>query len=116
MMMVGNIVIASIAVLHIYIMVIEIFLWDKPMGLRAFGFEKTFATKTKVLAANQGLYNGFLAAGLILGLVVSQSYIKLFFLICIFVAGIFGGLTFNKKTVFIQSIPSLIAMMLLLLV
>lgn len=115
-MLITSIIIALIALLHIYILVLEMFLWDKPQGLRAFGFKKEFATATKVLAANQGLYNGFLAAGLIWGLLLGAEGFsqKLFFISCVFVAGIFGGLTANKRILLIQALPALIALLLLL--
>ncbi|WP_252736807.1 MULTISPECIES: DUF1304 domain-containing protein [unclassified Psychrosphaera] len=114
----ANILVLFMAVLHIYILVIEMWFWDKPPGLRAFGFKKDFATATKVLAANQGLYNGFLAAGLIWGLVHQDPFfglqIQLFFLSCIFVAGIFGAITSSRKILFVQSVPSLITIIFVL--
>jgi len=98
-------------------MIIEMYFWDKPKGFKAFGLERDFATSTKVLGANQGLYNGFLAAGLIWGVIHPQSefglQIQLFFLSCIFVAGIYGAATFAKKIIFIQGVPSLIAIILI---
>lgn len=89
--------------------------WDKPLGRKAFGLSKEFATQSKAMAANQGLYNGFLAAGLIWGLslgIVSESGhpIVIFFLACVIVAGIFGGFTVSKKIIVIQALPALIAL------
>lgn len=109
--MISDVLIALIAALHLWILILEIFLWDKPAGLRAFGLKPEFATATRTLAANQGLYNGFLAAGLIVGLLQgAEGYaFKLFFLICIAVAGIFGAATASRKILFIQTIPAVLA-------
>jgi len=110
--MIATILIALIAALHVYILVLEMFLWDSPTGRRAFGLSPEFARQTKTLAANQGLYNGFLAAGLITGLVLVDAgfAFKLFFLICIAIAGVFGAATSSKKILFVQTIPALLAM------
>ncbi|WP_436898463.1 DUF1304 domain-containing protein [Acinetobacter gyllenbergii] len=114
--MLGNILIALIAliaVLHVYILVLEMFLWDKPYGLKAFGNSLEKAQLTKVLAQNQGLYNGFLAAGLFWALLAPASYaiaIANFFLGCVLIAGIYGGLTASKKIIYIQAVPALIAL------
>ncbi|MEN0039295.1 MAG: DUF1304 domain-containing protein [Cellvibrio sp.] len=104
-----------IALLHIYILVLEMFLWEKPIGLRAFRNTPEKAATTRVLAANQGLYNGFLAAGLFWGLWSGDNGldVKLFFLICIAIAGIFGTLTAAKKILYIQTLPALLAILLL---
>ena len=114
----ANFVIALVAIIHIYIMILEMFLWDKPTGLRAFGQTHEQATASKVLAANQGLYNGFLAAGLIwsLWLGADGSSVKLFFLSCVLIAGIYGAATANKKILFIQAIPAAIGLTLVLLI
>lgn len=116
MQLTSLLIVSFIAILHIYIMIIEMYFWDKPRGLKAFGLKHDFATSTKVLGANQGLYNGFLAAGLIWGLIHQQEafgfQIQLFFLSCIFVAGIYGAVTFARKIIYIQSVPSLIAIIL----
>jgi putative membrane protein len=115
MSVVATIVIAIIALLHVYFLVLEMFLWTKPAGRRAFGLTTEFAQQSKALAANQGLYNGFLAAGLIWGLSlgVAGFDIKTFFLACVLVAGIFGGLTASRKILWIQALPALIALLLL---
>ena len=117
MSMLANIVVALIALLHVYILVLEMFLWDKPVGLRAFGQTQAAATASKVLAANQGLYNGFLAAGLFWGLLLGNEghAIKLFFLGCVLVAGLYGAATANRKILFIQAIPAAIGLALLLI-
>jgi putative membrane protein len=118
MSVVANIVIAVIALLHVYFLVLEMFLWTKPTGRRAFGLTAEFAEQSKALAANQGLYNGFLAAGLVWGLSLGFAgfSIKLFFLVCVLIAGIFGGLTASRKILWIQALPAVIALLLLLVV
>ena len=117
MTIVANAVVILVALLHIYFLVLEMFLWDKPAGLKAFGQSKEKAVATKVLAANQGLYNGFLAAGLLLGVVLGDSgaYFKLFFLSCVIVAGVYGALTASRKILFIQALPALIGLILVIL-
>jgi putative membrane protein len=111
----SNIVIALIALLHIYILVLEMFFWEAPAGCRAFGHSAEVAATTKILAANQGLYNGFLAAGLFWGLYLGDTGfdIKVFFLACVLVAGIYGGITAKRKILFIQGTPALIGLALL---
>jgi putative membrane protein len=115
MSVVATVVIAIIALLHVYFLILEMFLWTKPAGRRAFGLTAEFAEASKTLAANQGLYNGFLAAGLIWGLSlgVAGVGVKTFFLVCVLVAGIFGGLTASRKILWIQALPALIALLLL---
>ncbi|MCU4393103.1 DUF1304 domain-containing protein [Acinetobacter parvus] len=111
--MLGTILIALIAILHVYILVLEMFLWDKPYGLKAFGNTLEKAQLTKVLAQNQGLYNGFLAAGLFWSLLAPTACavaIANFFLGCVLVAGIYGGLTASKKVIYIQAVPALITL------
>lgn len=117
MQIMANLLVGVVAVIHIYILILEMFLWTKPMGLRAFGLGQELAEKTKVLAANQGLYNGFLAAGLCWGLSQGPSGfgVKIFFLLCILTAGIFGALTANKKILWIQALPALVALALVLI-
>ena len=112
----ANVLIALVAALHAYFLVLEMFLWDKPAGLRAFGHSREAAAASKVLAANQGLYNGFLAAGLIWGLSMGEAglEVKLFFLICIVVAGVYGGLTASRKILYIQALPAALAIALLI--
>lgn len=110
----ANIVVGLIAILHVYILVLEMFLWDKPAGLRAFGQTQAAATASKVLAANQGLYNGFLAAGLFWGLSLGAggSSVKVFFLSCVLVAGFYGAATANRKILFVQAVPAAIGLVL----
>ena len=113
----ADIVIGLVALIHVYILVLEMFLWTTPRGRRAFGLTQEFAEQTKVLAANQGLYNGFLAAGLFWGLILGDAgiAIKYFFLACVVVAGIFGAITANKKILVIQALPALTGLILLML-
>ena len=110
------ILIGLVAVIHAYIVYLEMFLWTTRKGIKAFGLKsKEFAEETKVLAANQGLYNGFLAAGLIWSIVIKNTNTALFFLICVFVAGIYGAYSTKKKSIlYIQSIPALISVIVLL--
>ncbi len=110
----ANTVVALVALLHIYFLVLEMFLWDKPTGRKAFGLTLEQAQSTKVLAANQGLYNGFLAAGLIWGLILGAAgvHITLFFLSCVVVAGVFGAATASKKILFVQALPAAIGLLL----
>jgi putative membrane protein len=117
MSLISNILIAFIALLHVYFMVLEMFLWDKPIGLRVFGQTKEAATSSKVLAANQGLYNGFLAAGLFWGLSLATdgNSVKIFFLSCVLAAGIFGAATANRKILVVQALPAAIGLALVLL-
>ena len=112
----ANIVIALVALLHAYFLVLEMFLWDKPYGMRTFKLTPEFAAASKGLAANQGLYNGFLVAGLAWGLYLGDAgiHVKVFFLACVIVAGLFGGATVNRKILFVQAIPGIIALALLL--
>lgn len=112
--MLGQILVGLIALLHVYILVLEMFLWDKPYGLKAFGNTPEKAQLTKVMAQNQGLYNGFLAAGLFWSLYAPESYavaLANFFLACVLVAGIYGGLTASKKIIYIQAVPALLALL-----
>ncbi len=102
-----------IALLHIYFLVLEMFLWDKPSGLRAFGHSLQQAQKTKVLAANQGLYNGFLAAGLVYSSMSNQLNFVIFFLGCVVIAGIYGAYSANKKILFIQALPAAVTLVLM---
>ncbi|MBF0377677.1 MAG: DUF1304 domain-containing protein [Desulfamplus sp.] len=113
----SNLVVALIGILHVYILVLEMFLWDKPAGLKAFRQTKEAATASKVLAANQGLYNGFLAAGLFWGLILGQGghSVKVFFLCCVLIAGLYGAATASRKILFIQTIPASIGLILLFL-
>ncbi len=114
---IANVVVGLIGLLHVYILVLEMFLWDKPAGLKAFAQTQAAATATKVLAANQGLYNGFLAAGLFWGLSLGAggTGVKIFFLGCVLVAGLYGAATASRKILFIQAVPAAIGLALVYL-
>jgi len=112
MSIVANIAVAAVALIHIYILVLEMFLWEKPAGMRAFGLSREFASATKMLAANQGLYNGFLAAGLLWGMGAGDIRVQLFFLGCVLIAGIYGAITASKKILWVQAAPALVALIL----
>jgi putative membrane protein len=117
MSILANIVVAIIALMHLWFLILEMVLWDKPTGRRAFGTTPQYAAQTKVLAANQGLYNGFLAAGLAWGLILGGTegtHVKLFFLACVLVAGVYGGLTATRKVLWIQGLPAAIGLALVL--
>jgi len=112
----ANIAIGLVALLHAYFLVLEMFLWDTPFGRRTFKSTPEFAAASKVLAANQGLYNGFLAAGLVWGLALGEAglQVKVFFLACVIVAGVFGAATASRAILFVQAIPGILALALLL--
>lgn len=117
MKLVTLITIALVAFEHLYFLILEMFLWTKPKGIKTFGLKsKQFAEETKVLAANQGLYNGFLAAGLIWSIIIENNDISIFFLSCVTLAGIYGAYSTKKIRLFyIQSIPAIFALLLILL-
>jgi putative membrane protein len=114
---IATVLTALVAVLHGYFLVLEMFLWDRPTGRRIFGTTTEFAAASKVLAANQGLYNGFLAAGLIWGLALGAhgTPIRVFFLVCVLIAGIYGGFTVNRRILLVQGAPAALALGALLL-
>lgn len=114
MKLLADILVGLIAVLHVWILVLEMFLWTKPLGLKTFRQSLATAEASKVLAANQGLYNGFLAAGLAWGLVSGDGAIKLFFVACVLIAGIYGGLTAKRSILYVQALPALLALIALL--
>jgi putative membrane protein len=116
MKLLADILVALIAVLHVWILVLEMFLWTKPLGLKTFRQSREAAEASRVLAANQGLYNGFLAAGLAWGLISGDGAIKLFFVACVLVAGIYGGLTAKRSILYVQGLPALLALLALLAV
>jgi len=113
---IADILIGLVAILHVYFLILEMFLWDKPYGLKTFGLTPEFAAASKALAANQGLYNGFLAAGLIWSLFLGASgeSVKIFFLSCVIVAGVYGCITVSRKILFVQALPAVIALGLVL--
>lgn len=114
MSIVATILVALVALLHVYIMILEMVLWTGARAQKAFGMTAEFAQQTRTLAANQGLYNGFLAAGLIWGLLHPVAefawQIQLFFLACVAVAGIFGAATAKRSILYVQTVPAVIAM------
>jgi len=114
MSLASNIAILIVALIHAYILVLEMFLWDKPAGLRAFGQTQAAATASKVLAANQGLYNGFLAAGLVWSVLQGAEgfHTAIFFLSCVIIAGIYGAVTASRKILYVQALPALVALVL----
>ena len=116
---VANVLVGLVAALHAYFLVLEMFLWTKPLGIKTFGNTREFAEASKVLAANQGLYNGFLAAGLFWGLFypsITVSYqLKLFFLGCVLVAALYGGITAQRRILVIQGLPALAAVIFVVL-
>jgi putative membrane protein len=111
---IADLAVVIVALLHLYFLVLEMFLWDKPFGRRTFGMSKEQAEITKPLAMNQGLYNGFLAAGLLWGLAAGAP-VKVFFLACVIVAGVFGALTASRKILWVQALPGAIALALVLM-
>ena len=109
----ATILVLLVALLHAYILVLEMFLWRTPRGMRAFGTDQEFADRSAPLAANQGLYNGFLAAGLLWGAVASDPVgfqVKVFFLACVIVAGCYGAATVNRRILVVQAVPAVIAL------
>lgn len=112
MQVLATLLVAFVALLHVYILILEMFLWTTTRGRRAFGTTENFAEQTKVLAANQGLYNGFLAAGLFTGLALGAEgkLFQIFFLCCVIVAGLYGGLTASRKILLIQALPAVLAL------
>lgn len=117
MIWIANLLVALVAVLHVYFLVLEMFLWQKPLGLKTFRNSPEKATQTAVLAANQGLYNGFLAAGLAWGLLHGAPafafQIKVFFLLCVVVAGVYGAASVSRRILYVQAAPAAIALVLL---
>ena len=114
LILIANVLVALVAALHVFFLILEMFLWDKPQGLKVFGNTPEKAAITKVLAANQGLYNGFLAAGLIWGLVHGNPafafQIKTFFLLCVIVAGAYGAATVSSRILMVQALPAAVAL------
>ena len=102
--------IGLVALLHVYFLVLEMFLWTRPLGMKVFRLTREKAEATKVLAANQGLYNGFLAAGLAWSIIGERRDVATFFLACVIVAGLYGAATVNKRIFVVQSVPALLAL------
>ena len=109
----ANIMIAIVAALHLGFLVLEMFFWDHPFGQKRFKMTPEYSRASASLAANQGLYNGFLAAGLIWGLWTGQFAVKMFFLICVIIAGVYGGVTTRRTILYLQALPGLLALLLL---
>ena len=108
--MAAAIAVGIVAALHVWALVLEMFLWDTPYGRRVFRMSPEQAAASKTLAMNQGLYNGFLAAGLVWGLVTRSEPVQIFFLLCVLIAGIFGAITATRKILYFQALPALIAL------
>lgn len=117
MIWIANLLVALVAVLHVYFLVLEMFLWTRPLGLKTFRNSPEKAADSAVLAANQGLYNGFLAAGLAWGLIHGTPafgfQIKVFFLLCVIVAGVYGAMSVSRRILFVQAAPAAAALVLL---
>ncbi|HET7736032.1 MAG TPA: DUF1304 domain-containing protein [Nocardioidaceae bacterium] len=110
---VAVILVALVALLHTWFLVLEMFLWNTPVGHATFGLEPSFAEQSKAMAANQGLYNGFLVAGLVYGLAGPDEHrfsFQVFFLLCVVVAGGYGAATVNKRVLVVQAVPAVLAL------
>ena len=110
MLLLSNLLVGIVALLHVGFLVLEMFYWNHPVGRKRFGLTPEFAKESATLAANQGLYNGFLAAGLLWGIVIDFAPVKIFFLVCVLIAGIFGGFTARRTILYIQALPALLAL------
>ncbi|MEL4890458.1 DUF1304 domain-containing protein [Xanthomonas protegens] len=115
MILLASILVGAVALLHVYILLLEMVLWTRPLGMKVFRNSPEKAQATRVLAANQGLYNGFLAAGLAWGLVAQRVDVMLFFLGCVVVAGLYGGWSVSRRIVFVQALPAALAIAAVLL-
>ena len=113
MVTIAALLVAVVAAIHVYIVILEMFLWRTPRGLKAFGTTQAFADESATLAANQGLYNGFLVAGLVWGLLAADPtgfQVKVFFLGCVIVAGVYGALTVSRRILVVQAVPAAVAL------
>ena len=115
MSVIANVLVGLVAALHLYFLVLEMFLWDTPTGHKTFGLEPAFAAESKTLAANQGLYNGFLVAGLVWGLVADKTDVQVFFLLCVIVAGAYGAATVSRRILLVQALPAAVALVAVLI-
>ena len=117
MIWLANLLVAVVAALHVYFLILEMFLWTKPLGLKTFRNSPEKAAQSAVLAANQGLYNGFLAAGLVWGLLHGDAafafQLKVFFLLCVIVAGLYGAASVSRRIIYVQTAPAALALLLL---
>ena len=114
MSLLADVLVLIVAAIHGYILVLEMFLWQTPRGMKAFGTDPEFAKRSATLAANQGLYNGFLAAGLVLGVILADptgEKFQLFFLACVILAGLYGAYTVSRRILFVQALPAFIALL-----
>lgn len=115
--MLANMGVAITAILHLWFFVLEFFLWTKPLGRKIFNLTQEFAHQSAKLAANQGIYNVFLSAGLIWGLLSSDAeqslHVKIFFLSCVVIAGVYAGTTVNRRILYVQALPAAITLMFL---
>jgi putative membrane protein len=107
---VAGALVGLVAALHLYFLVLEMFLWTTPTGRRVFGLDPDFAQRSRALAGNQGLYNGFLVAGLVWGLVWGRTDVRVFFLVCVVVAGAYGAATVNRRILVVQAVPAAVAL------
>ena len=112
MRLLSHLLVLLVALVHVWFMVLEMLLWDHPVGRRIFDMTPEVSAASAVLAANQGLYNGFLAAGLLWGLLAGRREVKVFFLACIVVAGVYGGITAKITILYVQALPALVALLL----
>ena len=113
MALAAAVLVLLVALIHVWIVILEMFLWRTPRGLRAFGIDQDTADRTATLAANQGLYNGFLVAGLVWGLLAADPVgfqVRVFFLVCVIVAGTYGAATVNRRILFVQALPAAVAL------
>jgi putative membrane protein len=113
MTLIANILIGIVALLHLGFLILEMFLWDHPFGRRRFRMTPEYSKASASLAANQGLYNGFLAAGLVWGLITGDFSVKAFFLICVLIAGVYGGFTAKRSILYLQALPGLLGLIFL---
>ena len=116
--LIANVLVAVVVAIHVYIVILEMVLWRTPRGLKSFGTTQAFADESATLAANQGLYNGFLVAGLVWGLLVADPIgfqVKVFFLACVIVAGIYGAATVSRRILVVQALPAALALIAVLL-
>jgi len=118
MTLLTDLAVALVAALHLYFLTLEMFFWERPLGLRTFKLTPEFAHASRTLAANQGLYNGFLAAGLTWGILLGSDglQIEIFFLLCVIIAGVFGALTVSKKIFYVQALPAAVSLILIFLI
>lgn len=115
MKMIAKLLTGVVALEHIFFLVVEMFLWQKPLGLKMFDITPEFAAETAFMAQNQGLYNGFLAAGLVWALIAAKRDVRIFFLLCVIVAGIFGAVTVSPSIFIVQAVPAILALLFTLL-